>query len=218
MQNFQQMRANMVDCQIHTHGVVSEAILRTFQTTPREVFVPPEKASIAYCDEDIDLGSGRTLLEPGVHARMVQALDLSPEDAVLDIGGAAGYSGVILSQLCSTVIALEEREYIEYAEKVISDMEVCNIAFVEGDLELGAQKYAPFDAIFFNGAFSEIPENILKQLKEGGRFIGILRENPNSCGKAVLYERVDNEFSYRVLFDCNTPYLSGFEPKNRFSL
>ena len=85
MLDYIQARTNMLDSQIHTSGVVNPDILEAFQNIPREMFVPEAMRGVAYNDEDITLGHGRYLLEPVVHARMLQALDPKKDDVVLDV-------------------------------------------------------------------------------------------------------------------------------------
>src|SRR5688572_3721790 len=105
--NYAQSRINMVDSQIHTGGVVDEAILEAYRSVPRELFVRPGQEGIAYNDEDLPLGGGRYLMEPLIHARLMQAVLPRPVDTVLDIGGATGYSAAVLARLAGSVTALE---------------------------------------------------------------------------------------------------------------
>lgn len=88
MPDFKAARTNMVDCQIYTAGVISPAILTAFETIPREKFVPANMQSGLHNDETISVGSGRCLLDPMTHAKMVQAVEPKPGDKILDIGGA----------------------------------------------------------------------------------------------------------------------------------
>jgi len=85
MPDFAQARTNMVDCQIHTDGVILPEVLSVFGTLPRELFLPKELKSIAYNDEDILIDNHRVMMEPSTHARMVQACAPKPTDIALDI-------------------------------------------------------------------------------------------------------------------------------------
>ena len=86
MINFEQCRQNMVDCQLRPNKVTDERVLLAMGRIPREVFAGPDYQGIAYVDEDIPLGEGRYLMEPMVLARLLQALEISVDDVVLDIG------------------------------------------------------------------------------------------------------------------------------------
>ena len=110
MTDFIQARKNMVDCQIHPSGIVDGWILESFQNIPRELFVPEKLQGIAYTDENIDIGQGRFLMEPIVHAKLLQAVAPDKSDVVLDIGVGTGYSSAILCPNVSTVVALENNK------------------------------------------------------------------------------------------------------------
>ncbi len=218
MADFQQARKNMVDCQIHPNGVITPDLLEAFEQTPRELFVPDEYQKMACNDEDIPLGHGRYLLEPSVHARMIQALELKSEDVVLDIGGGTGYSAAIISPLVSTVVAIEsENDLSKRAEKIWESTGLCNIAFFEGALEEGNAGHAPYDSIIINGAVAQVPEKILEQLVSGGRLVCVVKEAGHVMGQAHLFQKLeDGQYSSYALFDAGTPYLKGFEPKPSF--
>lgn len=216
--DFAKARENMVDTQIHTAGIVMPEILDTFQAIPREKFVPKNIQGMAYADEDIPIGGGRYLLEPGVHARMIQAADPGPDDVVLDIGGGTGYNAAILSPLVTTVIALEEKaEYLERAAQLWEELEVTNAVGVQGRLSEGDPQNAPFSLIFMGGAVSEIPANIAAQLTPDGRLIAIVRPDGAPVGRVTIVRNLgEGRYSSYNLFDAATPYLPGFEPKPAF--
>lgn len=216
--NFQKAREAMIDSQIHTMGVVSGPVLDAFATVPREAFVPEPLQGVAYCDEDLDIGGGRYLMEPSVFARLLEQAKLKPDQVVMTIGAGAGYNAAILSQIVSTVLAVEQEEiFIQQAQTVWDQMGYCNIAGLHHDLTEGAPGSAPYDVIFFNGAASEVPENILNQLSVGGSLLALIKKAGSSIAKATEIKHVQpGVFSDHVLFDAGTPYLQGFEPKKEF--
>lgn len=218
MRQYNAAREAMIDSQIHPMGVVSEAILEAFANVPREQFVPEEMRGICYCDEDIEIGGGRYLMEPSVFARLLEHADVTSDQVALTIGSGAGYNAAILSLLLSTVVALESEEiFIQQAQSLWDGHSYCNIAGVSGDLCEGAPDSAPYDLIFFNGAVAHVPENIKAQLKVGGNLYAIVKKDGQTIAKATEIKRVQEDvFSERVLFDCGTPYLQGFEPKKEF--
>lgn len=220
MFDFTAARKNMVDCQIEPAGVTAPAILAAFEQTPREVFVSKAMQSVAYHDEDIfiEKRGGRFLMEPIVHAKILQALAPRSDDVALDIGGATGYSSAILSPLVSTVIMLEEHaDYLSLAAKNWAAMEAGNIAAFQAVLTKGAQDHVPYDLIFMNGAVSEIPENIVNQLSPRGRMVAIVKKPGAVLGEVMLIEKTNAEFySQTPLFSAGTPYLPGFAPVPAF--
>lgn len=211
MIDFDKMRQTMLDCQIRPSGVVDPAILSAFETTPRQDYVPEALRSIAYSDKEIAFGpGGRFLVEPMIHAKILQALGLTSEQIVLDVGVGLGYSVAILSSLVSTVVALESSEaLLQSASKSWDKHNISNVVSLVGDLPAGAPVHAPYDAIIINGAVYEVPQALLSQLSEQGRLICVLRKSPQAAGQVTLFQR---NGAQRALFDAGTSYLTGFEP------
>lgn len=218
MTDFLQARANMVDCQIHTSGIVDSKVLNSFGSVPRELFVPEKIRDIAYADESLDIGQGRFLLEPAVHAKMVQETQPKPDDVVLDIGCASGYSSAILSPIVTTIIALENnKRQMDKATRLWNQLGTCNIALIEGDLAKGVADQSPYSLIIINGAVTKVPEAILEQLSVGGRLVTIIKKQDNPIGHATLFMKSDNgSISSKPLFDANAPFIGGFEQKTSF--
>ncbi len=211
-------RQAMIDSQVHPMGVVNEKLLDIMGIIPREAFVPDNMQGICYCDEDIEICEGRYLMEPSVLARMIQALEPKENQVALTIGSGIGYNAAILSHMVSTVVALEdEQALIVSAQESWDALSYCNIAGVTGDLTKGVPEHAPFDIIIINGAVTEIPQDIKNQLSVGGRLVALVKPAGQKIAKATLVERTQEDvFSDVVLFDAGTPYLKGFEPKNKF--
>lgn len=219
MSLYQKSRAAMVESQIRTNGVVSEAVLVAFETMPREEFVPAALKSVAYADKHVPLNNDRVMFEPMVHAKILEAIAPQPHEVALDIGTGYGYSAAILSRLVTTVIALESRQnLIERAEKLLADHDVCNVVFQKSKLQNGCPEHAPFDVIIFNGAVSNVPSDVLDQLAVGGRLVALVQSDANDVGQVVLFQRAEGgHISERVLFEASMPYLQGFTPEERFS-
>lgn len=215
---FQEAREAMIDSQIHPMGVVSEALLEVMGRVPREDFVPADKQGICYCDEDIEITQGRYLMEPSVLARLIQAADIAPSDVALTIGSGVGYNAAILSQLASTVVALEEdMSLIQVAQACWDKHSFCNIVAVTGPLQEGAPVNAPYDVIIVNGAVAKTPAAFKGQLNEGGRLLVLERSNPTNVAKATLIKKIsEGVYSNKILFDAGTPYLKGFAPEKEF--
>jgi protein-L-isoaspartate(D-aspartate) O-methyltransferase len=218
MPNFKAARTNMVDCQIHTSGVVSASILTAFSTIPREKFVPANMQSVAYGDSEVSLGSGRYLIGPMTHARMIEAAAPALNDTVLDVGGATGYSAAILSSMVKDVVALDEKaDFLKKAEDLWNSLGISNVRSVAGKLVEGAPAHGPFDLIFINGAVDHIPETFINQLSAKGRLITIKRAPGAGVGQVILAQKVGTALSARPLFEAGGPYLPGFEPKTAFN-
>lgn len=209
-------RRNMVESQLRTNLVTDAAVLAAMGGMPRERFVPESRAEIAYIDEDIDIGSGRFLMEPMVLGRLLQVVAPQPEDVALCVGCGAGYAAAVLSRLCGAVFALEDDSDIaQRATRLLSDLGIDNAFVVEGDLAAGWAAEAPYNVILLEGAVADVPGEILDQLADGGRLATVMRPK-SGVGSATLLEKRHGQVSRRVLFDANVPFLSGFEMEEGF--
>lgn len=210
MTEFAAARLNMVESQIRTNKVTDQRVIAAFEAVPRELFVGEAKRGIAYIDEDLEVASGRYLMEPMVLARLLQAAAPAPSDIALDIGCASGYSTAVLAHLAETVVGVEsDRELREEANRTLNALDVDNAVVVEGTLDAGYQKQAPYNVIVFQGAVSEVPEGVKRQLSDGGRLVAVVCDEAG-IGRATVVQRTGESFSSRILFDAATPLLPGF--------
>ncbi len=209
-------RQNMIDGQVRPNGIIDQRLLDAMADIPREIFLPQNLRSVAYIDEDLDLGQGRYLIEPVVTARMLQALSLKESDVVLEIGAGVGYGTALLARLVNTVVAVESDDaLIERSQAALGELGVDNTVTISGELTAGYADQAPFDAIVINGAVSEIPEAITSQLADEGRLVTVVRPS-RSMGAITLIKRVRGVSSDVTLYDAGTPFLAGFEAKPAF--
>lgn len=219
MPDFTAARINMVDSQIHTMGVVSEAVLEAYRTVPREKFVTDSgKKGVAYCDEDMPLGNGRWLMEPVTHARLVQAAAPSVNDAVLDVGGATGYSAAILAKLTGRVIAIDsDASLLAHAEQAWAALGYNNIVPHQGSFAAGSPTMGPYNLVFLNGSVAAVPAALFEQLAPQGRLVAVVRERDDKIGRARLFVKTaDGSIGEKTLFDAAVPFLPGLEPRNEF--
>lgn len=217
MQDYVQNRTTMVDNQVRTCDVTNIELLEALLNVSREAFVGEDKKDFAYIDEDIAVGNGRYLMEPAPFAKLVQACAVKSDDLVLDIGCATGYSSAVFSQLASMVIGLEQDdELASIAAKNLNDLDYDNVAIVNGVLNEGFAKEAPYDVIFIGGAIDEVPDTLFAQLKQGGRLVAV--EGVGNAAIAKLYTRSGNDVSGRELFNCAVKLLPGFTKEVEFSL
>jgi protein-L-isoaspartate(D-aspartate) O-methyltransferase len=210
MTDFAAARLNMVDSQIRTNKVTDPRIVAAFEALPREAFVGEAKRGIAYIDEDLEVAPGRYLMEPMVLARLLQEASPQPHDMALDLGCATGYSTAVIAQLVQTVVGLEcDRALMDAANRTLNALDVDNAVVVEGKLAAGYQKQAPYDVILFQGAVSEVPEAVKRQLADGGRLVAVVVD-AGGIGRGTLIQRTGDSYSRRTLFDAATPVLPGF--------
>src|SRR5271165_4507187 len=141
----QDLRLNMVNGQLLTGGIVNRAVLAAFLETPRERFVAPAYASLAYLDRDLPaLGAkSRRLLLPLTLARMLQAAGVRPGERVLDVGGGSGYGAALLAHMGAKVVALEtDPGAVAAARTELSGR--ADVSVIEGPLEAGVGDLGPF--------------------------------------------------------------------------
>jgi protein-L-isoaspartate(D-aspartate) O-methyltransferase len=206
MTDFAAARRNMVEGQVRTADVTDLRIQSAMLEVPRERFVPPQAASLAYLDLDLAVGGGRRLLKPMVLGKLLQAASIAEGDRVLDAGCATGYAAALLARMPAEVVALEEdRELAQAAREALSAYS--NVTVVTGPIAEGWAQAGPYDVILLEGATEVPPQALCRQLKDGGRLVCVLGSGPGA--KAVLYFRSGDEVGSRSIFDATAPLLPG---------
>ena len=158
--------------QLRREGAAGEAVLRALARVPRDVFVPEERRHTAFEDEALPIGRGQTISQPTVVAHMTEALELTRESRVLEVGTGSGYQAAVLAELAGEVVTVErDRELAERARRTLEYLRYENVRVVEGDGSLGWRAAAPYDAIIGTAASPAIPAELVAQLREGGRLV-----------------------------------------------
>jgi len=154
-------------------AIGDERVLAAIASIPRERFVPAAQRDRAYANVALPIGSGQTISQPLVVARMLEALRPAPTDRVLDVGTGSGYHAALLSLLAGHVYTIERhRQLSETAERAIRDLGIDNVTFVVGDGWEGLPGEAPFDAINVAAATGDAePYALERQLADGGRLV-----------------------------------------------
>jgi protein-L-isoaspartate(D-aspartate) O-methyltransferase len=201
-------RRMMVDGQVLTADVHNPDLIAAMLDVPRERFVPPSLAELAYVDCDLEIAKGRSILKPMVLAKLIQAAHLRSEDRVLDVGCALGYSAAILGRLVGSVVALEEDAGLARAAKEALAASAANVEVVNGKLAEGWAAAAPYDFILLNGATEVTPETLGAQLKPDGRLACILGRPP--AAKATIFRPAEGRLVGRPIFDAAAVLLPGF--------
>ncbi|MEJ6399436.1 protein-L-isoaspartate O-methyltransferase family protein [Yoonia sp. 208BN28-4] len=217
MTDFAARRTMMVDTQVRPSDVTKFPIIDAMLETPREVYVPDGLQEAAYVGENLDIGGGRTMLEPRTLAKMLDALDLQTDQVALDLGCGLGYSTAILARLVEFVVGVEDDEgrAIE-AQGILSDQGIDNAAVMHGALADGAAKSGPYDVIIVQGAVETVPESLLAQLKEGGRIACVFAEG--ALGVVRIGHNLDGAVNWRFAFNAGAPLLPGFARARAFAL
>jgi protein-L-isoaspartate(D-aspartate) O-methyltransferase len=165
-------RDRMVDEQIIARGIKDLPTINAMRKVQRHLFVPPELSAFAYRDHPLSIGYGQTISQPYIVAYMTDALALSPDDKVLEIGTGSGYQAAILAEIVAEVVTIEIVEPLALAAKnLLENLGYKNVTVIAGDGYKGYPERAPFDAIIVTAAPENIPPPLLEQLAEGGRMI-----------------------------------------------
>ncbi|HLC99765.1 MAG TPA: protein-L-isoaspartate(D-aspartate) O-methyltransferase [Patescibacteria group bacterium] len=147
-------------------------VLEAVRSVPRHRFVLPKDRDLAYEDTAIPIGYDQTISQPSLVAYMTNALDLTGDERVLEIGTGSGYQAAILGKLAKEVVTIERiKPLADRARKTLQRLGFANIVVHHGDGTLGFPDRALYDAIMVTAAFEKVPPALVKQLKEGGTLV-----------------------------------------------
>jgi protein-L-isoaspartate(D-aspartate) O-methyltransferase len=165
-------RERMVSRHLAARGIHDPAVLEAMRTVRREDFLPPELAEFAYEDAPLPIAAGQTISQPYIVALMTTALELGPDDRVLEIGTGSGYAAAILSRVACEVYTVERHhELAAAAEARFRALGFDNVHVLHGDGTLGWAAHAPYDAIVVAAGGPNVPDALVDQLAPGGRIV-----------------------------------------------
>ncbi|TQV73051.1 protein-L-isoaspartate O-methyltransferase [Aliikangiella marina] len=178
--NIEKARFNMIEQQVKPWKVFDERLLGAMATIPREKFVPESHRSVAYADTHIPLGHNQSMLAPREIARMIQALGLTGEEKVLEIGCGSGYSSALLAKLSKKVYSVDIiGDFVSDTRKRLKKLAFSNVEIEEVDAADGWMAQAPYDAIIMTSMLNKWPDSMIKGLTSEGRIVGILGSPEN---------------------------------------
>jgi protein-L-isoaspartate(D-aspartate) O-methyltransferase len=214
--NVEQARFNMIEQQIRTWEVLDDSVLSLLAVVKREDFIPEAYKALAFVDTEVPLPEGQCMLAPKVEARLLQELKVARHEKVLEVGTGSGFMAALLGHKAQQVYTMEIRPKLaEFARQNLKRAGVFNVQVREADGSPGLPEEGPFDAILLSGSVAEVPQQLLRQLKVGGRLEAIVGFEP--VMRAVLITRVGESAFHRVeLFDTVAPRLLGFEEPTKF--
>ena len=170
--NYATARKRMVQDQIIDRGVTDLKVIKAIQSVPRHEFIPWINRNLAYADKPVPIGYNQTISQPYIVALMTELLQLKGNEKVLEIGTGSGYQAAVLSLLCKEVYTIEiVRSLAKWSGQRLKKLGYDNVEVRYGDGYLGWPEQAPFDAIIVTAAPPEIPQELVNQLKEGGRMV-----------------------------------------------
>jgi len=217
MTDFADRRRMMVDTQVRPSDVTKYPIIEAMLSVPRENFVAGAQRDAAYADQNIDLGQGRTLLEPRTLAKILDALDVQGDELVLDVACGMGYSSAVVARMAQMVIAVEGDEALAgEAQTQLSEIGADNAIVHIADPADGAAEHGPYDVILIQGGVEDLPQSLLDQLKDGGRIAAIFMTG--ALGQVKIGYKAGDQISWRFAFNAGAPVLPGFAAVKEFVL
>jgi protein-L-isoaspartate(D-aspartate) O-methyltransferase len=207
--DFAAARAAMVENQLRPQGVTDRAVLDAMGAIAREDFVADDIRPMAYADRAIALGGGRALPAPDVLGRLLTQMRPVAGQRALVIGADSGYSAAVLARIGLEVTALES------APELAARARDAGLSVVEGALEAGHRRGAPYDQILIDGAVEHVPDAIIDQLAEGGRLGTALIDR--GVSRLIVGRKAGGAFGYLSVGDAGSPALPGFSRPRAFT-
>tara|TARA_B100000963_G_scaffold340001_1_gene338221 strand:+ start:37 stop:687 length:651 start_codon:yes stop_codon:yes gene_type:complete len=214
MFNYKKARDNMVDNLIRPSNVTNPKLLNALREVRRDKFLPGNLSSLSYSEAELLIQNDRKVMSPWLLAKMIQSLDLNPRDNVLSLAAGYGYSCALISSLANFVVAVESGDFAQEAQSRLIENGYDNILVKEGKINEGAKNEGPYDVILIEGAVEFINEEILNQLKSGGKIMAVFKEK--LLGQCRLGIKTNTQIQWTNLFEANCALLSEFKKEKAF--
>jgi protein-L-isoaspartate(D-aspartate) O-methyltransferase len=172
MIHYRLAREEMVKHQLIRRDITDPLVVNAMRKVPRHKFVAQALRNRAYDDCPLPIGHGQTISQPYIVALMTQCLQLKGGERVMEIGTGSGYQAAILAEIADKVFTMERHSVLAAeARKILDELKYTNIVTRTGDGSIGWRQFAPYDAIMVTAASPQVPESLVKQIKDGGRMI-----------------------------------------------
>lgn len=214
--DFDIARHNMIEQQIRTWEVFDQKVLDIMEGLHREDFMPAEYREVALADTPIPLAHNQVTMTPKEEARLLQALELSPGDRVLEIGTGSAWVSALLGRLCQSVISLDLfQDFIDDAKPKVRKAGIDNIEFICADGLSGFAEGGPYDAIVITGSMPRLQPEFIAQLNDGGRLFVTVGQSP-VMEATLLTRQAADVVSSTVLYETDLPPLIGVDSTAEF--
>ena len=214
MQQQEIAQFNMLEQQVRPNEVDNTRVLDAIREIDRASFVDEKLVGLAYADTALAMGYGQTMLPPLLQAKILQAVDIQPNEVVLEIGTGTGYLTVLIAQLAQQVISVEiVPELSAQAQQNLAAFN--NISLQVGDASKGWQLDDRVDVIVATAAFVNTPDELLNLLKVGGRLLVAVGEAP-AMNVQLIHRVTEREWQSKTVFETVMPHIINAEPKAKF--
>lgn len=214
--NFERARFNMVEQQVRPWEVLDTRVLDVLEAVHREDFVPVRYRKLAFADLAIPLAHGEYMMRPNVEGRMLQSLEIDPDETVLEIGTGSGFITACLARLARHVVSVEIHEdlHAEAAAR-LNDKHVENVELFVGDPLSGWQPEQAHDLVVVTGSVPAVPDGFRGWVNPGGRMFVVTGQSP--AMEARLLTRLGvSDWREEGLFETDLPRLVNAEPPPAF--
>jgi len=204
--NIEDARTQMLRQQIRAWEVLDDRVLGVLGRTQRELFVPEAYRDLAFADMDIPLPHSQQMMSPKLEGRLLQSLDLKPEDSVLEIGTGSGFLTACLANLSDSVLSVDiSWDFTIDARKKLNQINIKNAELRTEDI-FDLSETMQFDAIAVTGSIPELDDHFIQMLRPGGRLFVIVGRTP--VMEALLITAPgDGECTHESLFETEIPPL-----------
>jgi protein-L-isoaspartate(D-aspartate) O-methyltransferase len=211
-------RFNMIEQQVRPWDVLDSAVLEVMQTVPRELFAPKQHKNLAFADIEIPLDHDQVMMSPKVEGRMLQALNISKTDQVLEIGTGSGYISACLAALSRQVTSIDiHADFITSTKQKVAKLKTNRIEFINGDIFKKAHSLGTYDVILATGSIPEHSLELAKLLRPGGRLFVIIGEHPIMTASLITCF-AQGEYRTDTLFETCIPSLINTDKAPVFTL
>ncbi|WP_186124299.1 protein-L-isoaspartate O-methyltransferase family protein [Burkholderia gladioli] len=214
--NIDNARFNMIEQQIRPWEVLDPEVLSLLSVVKRELYVPSVYRDLAFADLELPLPGGQKMLAPRVEARMLQELAVKKHESILEIGAGSGYMAALLAHRGQHVVTVDiDPALVQFAADNLRDNGVSNAAVVLADAARGLPEKGPYDVICVSGGLPVVPQELLEQLKVGGRLAAFVGSRP--VMKAQIITRIDDkQFRVADVFETYVDHLVNAMEPSRF--
>ncbi|MHC4264514.1 MAG: protein-L-isoaspartate(D-aspartate) O-methyltransferase [Planctomycetota bacterium] len=186
-------RNALVSRYIASEGIRNQQVIKSLRTVPRHSFVLKRDVLVAYADRPLYIGYGQTISQPYIVAYMTEALQLDPNDKVLEIGTGSAYQAAVCAEIADSVYSIEIIDQLaQSAKKRLKELGYHNVFVKSDDGYFGWPQHAPFDAVIVTCAAGFVPPPLIQQLKPGGKMI-IPLSSPFGLQNLVLLTKDEQE-------------------------
>lgn len=216
--DFIQFRENMVNSQLAVDTISQPAMLKAFNTIPKEFFVPLSYKNTAYIDQKIPFKNNRCLISNRSSAKILQALDIQENHIVLDIGCLTGYSSALLSCFAGAVIGIDlSEDFIEQAKNNCATLNIPHCLFFPQAHQMGCPENGPYDIIFIGGTLTNKPPLCLfNQLNNYGKIGTIIIKD--GIAQGVIYTKIGSIIQTNYIGEMDDCPMIGFKENPSFVL